>query len=77
MTDHLQDAGESVFDVKTLYSTYNITELLRRPQNGSIHAVAARLGNSKWGYLDVYTNRTAAHDQSGDSTRALRAVAVV
>ena len=84
-SDHVMDPGESVFDVKTLFVTYNITEALVSKSNelqelqdeGTVsHAVGVRLGNSKWGYLDIYTNRTDAEDQSGDSTRAFRMVAV-
>ena len=56
-----------MYDQKVLFVGFNVTTLLKP---GASNAVGARLGNSKWGYLDIYTNRTAAADQSGDSTRA-------
>ena len=67
--DHLMDAGEAVYDQKTLFAGFNVTSLLR---SGASNAVGARLGNSKWGYLDIYTNRTALGDQSGDASRCFR-----
>jgi alpha-L-rhamnosidase len=55
-----------------LFLSFNVTSLLRPGAN----AVGARLGNSKFGYLDIYTNRTALGDQSGDSSRAFLLVLV-
>lgn len=52
---------------QVLFTTFDITKLLKPGSN----AVGALLGNSKWGYLDIYSNRTALGDQSGDSSRAL------
>jgi alpha-L-rhamnosidase len=49
-----------------------VTQLLHPGPN----AIGARLGNSKFGYLDIYTNRTALGDQSGDASRAFRLVLV-
>jgi hypothetical protein len=46
-------------------------------QAGASNAIGARLGNSKWGYLDIYSNRTKHGDQSGDSSRAFRMALVV
>lgn len=46
---------------------FNVTTLLL---SGKINAVGAMIGNSKWGYLDIYANRSLLGDQSGDSTRA-------
>ena len=66
--DHLMDPGQSVYDVRTLYVGFNMTSLLRGGENH----IGALLGNSKYGYLDIYANRSAAHDQSGDATRAFR-----
>ena len=63
--DHMLDPGQSVYDQKTLYVCFNLTQLLR-PANH----IGALVGNSKWGYLDIYSNRTAAGDQSGDASRA-------
>ena len=42
-------------------------EALRPARSNSIRVL---LGNSKWGYLDVFANRTQQGDQSGDATRA-------
>eukprot|EP00937_MAST-01D_sp_MAST-1D-sp2_P006075 g6075.t1 len=67
--DHIMDAGEAVYDQKTLFVGFNVTAMLRA---GATNAVGARLGNGKWGYLDIYVNRTALGDQSGDSSRAFR-----
>ena len=65
--DHFMDPGQSVYDEKVLFVTFNLTSRLVPGRN----AIGALLGNSKFGYLDIYANRTAAEDQSGDSTRAL------
>ena len=65
--DHIMDPGWSVYDQRVLYVSFNLTILLRPGSN----AVGAVLGNSKWGYLDIFANRTLAGDQSGDATRAL------
>ena len=62
------DPGEAVYDQKALFVGFNVTSLLTAGSN----AVGALLGNSKWGYLDIYTNRTALGDQSGISSRAFR-----
>ena len=70
--DHVLDPGEAVYDQKVLFLSFNLTSLLRAGHN----AVGARLGNSKFGYLDIYTNRTALGDQSGDASRAFRLVLV-
>lgn len=70
--DHILDPGEAVYDQKVLFLSFNVTEQLKAGMN----AVGARLGNSKFGYLDIYTNRTALGDQSGDSSRAFRLVLV-
>lgn len=70
--DHILDPGEAVYDQKVMFLSFNVTQLLRPGQN----AVGARLGNSKFGYLDIYTNRTALGDQSGDASRAFRLVLV-
>ena len=65
--DHIMDPGEAVYDQKALYVGFNVTTMLKAD---ATNAVGARVGNSKYGYLDIYTNRSAASDQSGDSTRA-------
>ena len=67
--DHVADPGEAVFDHKYLYVSFNITTLLR---GGQINAIGGRVGNGKFGYLDIFANRTAVGDQSGDSTRAFK-----
>ena len=64
--DHILDPGEAVYDEKVLFVSFNVTGLL----HSGVNAVGARLGNSKWGYLDIYSNRSALGDQSGDSSRA-------
>eukprot|EP01044_Picomonas_judraskeda_P007524 COSAG03_NODE_812_length_5759_cov_19.856007_3_plen_310_part_00 len=56
-----------------LYVGFNITQRLR---SGALNAVGARLGNSKYGYLDMFVNRTALGDQSGDSSRCFRLLLV-
>ena len=71
--DHLLDPGYAVFDQKVLYVTHDLTGLLRSGHN----AVGARVGNGRWGYLDIYENRTALGDQSGDSSRCFRALIAV
>ena len=65
VSDHVMDPGQSVYDQKVLYVGFDVTHLL-----GPENAIGAMVGNGKWGYLDMYVNRTAAGDQSGDSTRA-------
>ena len=65
--DHIMDPGQTPTDMRVLYVTFDVTELLRPGHN----AVGALLGNGKFGYLDIYANRTREHDQSGDATRAL------
>lgn len=67
------DPGEAVYDQHVLYLGFNVTQLL---VSGTNH-IGALLGNSKWGYLDIYANRTKLGDQSGDSTRAFRMVMIV
>eukprot|EP01043_Picozoa_sp_COSAG02_P031387 COSAG02_NODE_2046_length_10017_cov_3.000403_7_plen_138_part_00 len=64
--------GRYRYDQKVMFLSFNVTQLLRPGPN----AVGARLGNSKFGYLDIYTNRTALGDQSGDASRAFRLVLV-
>ena len=68
---HRMDPGESVYDQAVLYVGFNITSLLRNGAN----AVGALLGNGKYGYLDIFVNRTTLGDQSGDSSRALKLIA--
>jgi len=51
--DHILDPGEAVYDEKVLFVSFNVTGLL----HSGVNAVGARLGNSKWGYLDIYSNR--------------------
>lgn len=65
--DHYMDPGQTATDQRVLYVSFEVTDLLRPGQN----AIGARLGNGKFGYLDMYANRTLANDQSGDATRAL------
>eukprot|EP00756_Hemistasia_phaeocysticola_P058664 Hpha_TRINITY_DN35317_c0_g1::TRINITY_DN35317_c0_g1_i1::g.85067::m.85067 len=67
--DHIADPGEAVYDERYLYVGFNITSLLKP---GSPSRFRGRLGNGKWGYLDMFANRTAAGDQSGDATRAFQ-----
>jgi alpha-L-rhamnosidase len=55
------------YDERALFVTFNLTKLLHPGRN---NALGAQLGNGKWGYLDIYANRSAVADQSGDSTRA-------
>ena len=74
VADHYCDPGEAVYDQKILYLSFNVSSLLKA---GSSNAIGARLGNSKWGYLDIYSNRTKHADQSGDSSRAFRMALVV
>ena len=79
--DHIMDPGEAVYDQKALYVGFNITEMLQQSRGttatataanaGNVtHAIGARIGNSKWGWLDIYSNRSELGDQSGDSSRA-------
>eukprot|EP00944_MAST-04C_sp_MAST-4C-sp1_P004731 g4731.t1 len=72
--DHIMDPGESVYDQKALYVGFDVTFQL---QSGSQHVLGALIGNSKFGYLDIYANRTKVHDQSGDSTRAFILLCIV
>jgi hypothetical protein len=72
--DHYCDPGEAVYDQKVLFVSFDVSSGLKA---GSSNAVGARLGNSKWGYLDIYSNRTKHGDQSGDSSRAFRMVLLV
>jgi len=65
--DHVMDPGQSVYDEKVLYVGFDVTHLL---VPASENAIGALVGNGKWGYLDMYANRTRAADQSGDGTRA-------
>lgn len=67
--DHIADPGEAVYDQSYLYVGFNVTDLLL---GGQPLKIGARLGNGKFGYLDMFANRTAAGDQSGDSTRAFK-----
>eukprot|EP00656_Telonema_subtile_P015269 TRINITY_DN17984_c0_g1_i2.p1 TRINITY_DN17984_c0_g1~~TRINITY_DN17984_c0_g1_i2.p1 ORF type:complete len:1040 (-),score=151.32 TRINITY_DN17984_c0_g1_i2:119-3238(-) len=67
--DHFSDPGEAVFDQKVLFVTFDVTSLLNP---GTSNAIGGLIGNSKFGYLDIYANRSASGDQSGDSTRAFR-----
>ena len=67
------DAGQAVWDEKVLYVGFNVTQLLH---SGTFNAVGARLGNSKYGYLDMFFNRSALGDQSGDSSRCFRLLLV-
>merc|ERR1719201_1825069 len=60
--DHLLDAGEAVYDQKTLYLGFDVTGNVKA---GASNAIGARLGNGKWGYLDIYVNRSKLGDQSG------------
>ena len=72
--DHIMDPGESVYDQKVLYVGFDVTPLL---QPGKLNVFGAVVGNSKFGYLDIYANRSKVHDQSGDSTRAFIMLCVV
>jgi len=71
------DPGEAVYDQKALYVGFNVTQMLRYTAADRPNAIGALLGNSKWGYLDIYTNRTALGDQSGDSSRAFRLLLII
>jgi hypothetical protein len=67
-------SGQSVYDEQVLYLAHNVTQALKPGcflatvifvvghtcGATGINAIGALLGNSKWGYLDIYTNRTAA-----------------
>jgi alpha-L-rhamnosidase len=66
--DHVMDPGQSVFDMAVLYVSFDLTECLQMSPLSVI--LMANIGNGKWGYLDMYANRTEVQDQSGDSTRA-------
>jgi alpha-L-rhamnosidase len=78
VSDHIMDPGEAVYDQRVLFVGFNVTQLLRQGSTpASSNTISALLGNSKWGYLDIYSNRTALHDQSGDSTRAFIMVLMV
>lgn len=70
--NHFLDPGEAVYDEAVLFVTHNITQMLRA---GTV-SVTAKVGNSKYGYLDIYVNRSALNDQSGDSSRSLLLVLV-
>ena len=61
------DPGQSVYDQKVLYVGFDLTACLA---TNSTAVISAKIGNGKWGYLDIYTNRTLVNDQSGDSTRS-------
>ena len=61
------DPGQSVYDQKVLYVGFDLTACLT---TNSTAVISAKIGNGKWGYLDIYTNRTLVNDQSGDSTRS-------
>lgn len=66
--EHYLDPGEAVYDQAVLFVTHNITNMVSSGHN----EVTAKIGNSKYGYLDIYVNRTNLEDQSGDSSRALK-----
>ena len=66
--NHVMDPGQTATDQRVLYVVFDVSTLLKP---GVVNAVGALLGNGKFGYLDVFANRTAAGDQSGDATRAL------
>jgi hypothetical protein len=75
--DHFMDAGQAVYDQKALFVGFNVTQALRGGGGGGgSNVVGARLGNSKWGYLDAFVNRTALGDQSGDASRCFRLLLV-
>eukprot|EP00940_MAST-03C_sp_MAST-3C-sp2_P000368 g368.t1 len=63
----IMDPGQAVYDRKTLYVGFDLTPCLQR---NSFPIISSKIGNGKFGYLDIYANRTLAKDQSGDSTRA-------
>eukprot|EP00038_Savillea_parva_P007047 m.167528 g.167528 ORF g.167528 m.167528 type:complete len:1197 (+) comp12839_c0_seq1:59-3649(+) len=65
--NHYLDPGEAVYDQAVLFVSHNVTQVLQAGEN----SIQCKIGNSKYGYLDIYVNRTALHDQSGDSSRAL------
>jgi alpha-L-rhamnosidase len=58
--DHYCDPGEAVYDQKILFVSFDVSSALKA---GGSNAIGARLGNSKWGYLDIYSNRTKHGDQ--------------
>ena len=48
--DHYCDPGEAVYDQKILFVSFDVGSALKA---GGSNAIGARLGNSKWGYLDI------------------------
>ena len=44
------DAGQTVYTSRVLYASLDITAALQPGSN----AIGARIGNYKWGYLDVW-----------------------
>eukprot|EP01043_Picozoa_sp_COSAG02_P038323 COSAG02_NODE_2945_length_7687_cov_25.192541_9_plen_567_part_00 len=54
--DHILDPPQSAYPRRVLFSSYNVTERLRRGSN----VVGVLLGRYKYGYMDVWCNLTAA-----------------
>ena len=58
------DPGQTVYDQRVLYLAFNVTSLLRPGHN----ALGALTGNSKYGWLDIWCNRTALGGSDGCRT---------
>lgn len=70
--DHILDPPQTAYPVRTLFSSYNVTERLRSGEN----VVGVLLGRYKYGYMDVWCNLTAAGHAEG-ACRSFRMQLVV
>jgi alpha-L-rhamnosidase len=71
VSDSVMDPPQSVYPLRTLHASYDVTALLRP---GAINVVGAQLGNYKWGYDDVWCNMTASGGADGCRALALQLV---
>ena len=60
--NHVMDPGQTVYDVRTLYVTFDVSDLL---QSGKMNTIGAELGNYKYTYLDTWCNATASGGAAG------------
>ena len=59
---NVMEPGQTTYDRRILYNIFDVTEHLQQaPSQGlqATHVVGALLGNSKYGYMDVWCNITA------------------
>eukprot|EP01047_Picozoa_sp_COSAG01_P071916 COSAG01_NODE_11295_length_1964_cov_19.114745_1_plen_517_part_00 len=61
--DHVMDPGQTVVTERVLFSTFDITGLIKPGSN----AIGTTVGTAKYGYLDIWCNSTAHGEQFGNS----------